>query len=137
MGPKKRLKTDQRALHGENSVHVCLPLTAHIPAQYWLALPHAPRHSDGSGSPRLRFPQGVPLLYRCCAGGLHTSQVHHTSHVTSLTSGTLVCCDPWWRRHAMTPQHMQVSHNNLYCFFQDAACNLVKQAVMTPCHLKF
>lgn len=114
------LKTIEHHIQSKNpSMCVCF-WTAHIPAVRWLARPHAPQRppssaavSGGSAAARLRLSQGVPLLPMLC-GRLYTSQVHHTSPVTSPTGNALVCRDTCWLQRDVT-LHRSVYVSNVTC----------------------
>lgn len=89
----------------------------HCPASRSLVRPHAVAPCPAaSPSARLRLSQGVPRFLSMLVRRQHASQVHHTSHVTSLTSGMLVRRDPWRRKCAMTHCLRARVKHNLYCF---------------------
>lgn len=111
---ERGLKKRPRALHGVMFQRACSRGTAHIPAvRPSTGATHARAAlgcvSGGSSAALSRCSSLLSMQLR----RLYTSQVHHTSHVTSLASNMLVCCDTWWRRRAMTPRYVHVSNKLL------------------------
>lgn len=114
----KRTYIRPRPLHLVMSEHVCWP---HIPAVCWRVRPHAP-HGPVPCSLRLRG-GSCAVVSRCSPllstlfSRLYTSQVHHTSPVTSLTSNMLARCDSWWQPRTMTRYYMHVSDTTVIVLF--------------------
>lgn len=92
---------------------VCLPGTAHTLRCAVFARPSTCATRRRAASSRVSVSASVSLS-RCSpflsllVRRQRASQVHHTSHVTSLTSSMLLCRDPWRQRCATTLRYVRV-----------------------------